>query len=93
DSSVARNTWRRYQPLTVLAGTTFKVTLAGSGDPDLYIRFGAQPTTATYHCASEGPTATETCSIAVPAGATQAHIGVYGYTAASFHLEASWVQP
>ncbi len=91
--SVARGAWRYYQPLPVLAGTTITVTLTGSGDPDLYLRFGAQPTTTQFQCASETPTATESCSITVPTGATQAYLGVYGYTAASYTLNASWVEP
>ncbi|HVK74452.1 MAG TPA: PPC domain-containing protein, partial [Kofleriaceae bacterium] len=91
--SVARGAWVRYQPLSVLAGSNLTVTLSGSGDPDLYIRFGSQPSTTTYSCASESPTATERCSITVPAGQSQAYIGVYGYSQASFSLNASWVAP
>jgi vibriolysin len=93
DYSVARGAWVHYNPLAVVAGSQVRVTLSGSGDPDLYIRFGSRPTTATYNCASYSPTATESCTVTVPAGQTQAYVGVYGYSAASYHLEADWVSP
>ena len=93
DYSVSQGSWVRYQPLTVLDGTTFTVTLSGSGDPDLYIRFDAQPTLNAFHCRSWSPTATELCSVTVPDGATRAYIGIYGYSSSSYHLEASWVEP
>ena len=93
DFSVARNAWANYNPIVVVPGSQFAVTLSGSGDPDLYIRFGARPSLSTYVCASESPTATESCTVTVPAGQTQAYIGVYGYSAATYHLEADWVAP
>jgi len=77
----------------VLAGSTLTVTTTGTGDPDLYIRFGAQPTTTSFHCRSWSSTATESCSITVPAGQSQAYIGVYGYSSATFTLNAKWVAP
>jgi serine protease len=91
--SVGSGQWVRYQPLSVLAGSKLTVTTTGTGDPDLYIRFGSQPTTTSFHCRSWSPTATESCSLTVPAGQSQAYIGVYGYSSATFTLTASWVQP
>jgi serine protease len=91
--SVARGSFVNYQPLSVLGGTTFDVQMSGSGDPDLYVRFGARPTLSTFHCRSWSNTATERCTITVPAGQTSAYISVYGYTAASYTISASWVEP
>ncbi len=48
--SVAKNGVVNYQPLTVLAGTVFKVAMTGTGDADLYVNFGSTPTTSTYVC-------------------------------------------
>lgn len=93
DYSVARGAWVRYQPITVLDGTTFEVTLSGSGDPDLYVRFDAQPTLTTFTCRSWSPTATERCTVTVPTGASQAYIGIYGYSASTYRLTATWVEP
>ena len=57
-------------------------TSGGSGDADLYVRFGSAPTTATYDCKSEGSTNAETCSVASPAAGTW-HVMLYGYAAYS----------
>jgi Zn-dependent metalloprotease len=47
------------------------VTSGGTGDADLYVRFNAAPTTATYDCRSIGGTNAETCNIAT------AQVGTY----------------
>ena len=39
------------------------VTSGGTGDADLYVRYGSAPTTSTYTCKSAGTTNAETCSI------------------------------
>jgi serine protease len=58
------------------------VTSGGSGDADLYVRFGAQPTTTSFTCKSEGPTNAETCNIATAQAGTY-HVLVRGYSAFS----------
>ena len=40
------------------------VTSGGTGDADLYVKFGAAPTTSSYDCKSDGSTNAETCNIA-----------------------------
>ena len=59
------------------------VTSGGTGDADLYVRFGAAPTTSTYDCRSinSGSNA-ETCSIATAQAGTY-YVMVYGYAAFS----------
>jgi serine protease len=91
--SVARNQWVQYQPLTVLAGTTFTVNMTGSGDPDLYVRWGSAPTTTSYNCRPylDGPN--ETCSLTVPSGQSRAYIGIRGYTAGSYTINVAWTAP
>jgi serine protease len=93
DGSVNKDIYLYLNPLNVLAGTEISVTMTGTGDADLYIQFGAQPTNTSFACASETETANEVCNVTVPAGQTQAHIGVLGFTDATFHLEGSWVSP
>lgn len=51
----------------------------GSGDADLYVRAGAQPTTSSYDCRPYVGGNTETCSFASPA-ATTYHIGIRAYS-------------
>lgn len=39
-------------------------TTGGSGDMDLYVKYGSKPTTTSADCKSEGSSSTETCNIA-----------------------------
>ena len=82
-----------YQPIAVLSGTRFNVSITGSGDADLYLRFGTQPTFSQYHCRPYLNGSNETCSVDVPTGQTAAYLMVHGYTAASYTLSASWIGP
>jgi serine protease len=91
--SVAQGAFVHYQALSVLAGTTVSVTMTGTGDPDLYLRFGAQPTTSQWTCRPYLDGASETCSLTVPAGQSQAFISVRGYTSATYSITANWTAP
>jgi len=59
--------------LDVPAGATNLkfVTSGGTGDADLYVKFGSAPTTSAYDCRSYGSTNAETCNI------TTAQVGKY----------------
>ncbi|MFS8063587.1 MAG: proprotein convertase P-domain-containing protein, partial [Luteimonas sp.] len=67
--------------LDVPAGATGLkfVTSGGTGDADLYVKFGSAPTTTSYTCKSEGGTTAETCSIAT-AQAGKYYVLIHGYT-------------
>jgi len=54
----------------------------GTGDADLYVKFGSQPSTTVNDCKSEGSTTAETCNIATAQAGTY-HVLVYGYSAFS----------
>lgn len=54
----------------------------GSGDADLYVRRGAEPTTATYDCRPYLNGNNESCSFASPQAGTW-HVMVRGYTSFS----------
>jgi Zn-dependent metalloprotease len=58
------------------------VTSGGTGDADLYAKFGSAPTTTSFDCKSEGSTNAETCSIATAQAGTY-HVLVKGYSAFS----------
>ena len=58
------------------------VTSGGTGDADLYAKFGSAPTTTVNDCKSEGGTTAETCSIATAQAGTY-YVLVKGYTAYS----------
>lgn len=70
--------------LSVPAGATNLVfsTTGGTGDADLYVRFGSAPTTTTYDCRSYKSGNAESCSIAAPQAGTW-HVLVRAYSAFS----------
>ncbi len=80
-------------PIGVRVGTTLTVTMTGSGDPDLYVRFNSAPTTSRFACRPylDGPT--ETCNLTVPSGATSFYVSVRGYTAATYSVTATYTAP
>lgn len=65
-------------------------TSGGSGDVDLYTRYGSAPTTASYDCRPYRNGNTESCSVATPQAGTY-YILLNGYAAYSgVSLKASW---
>jgi vibriolysin len=73
-----------YYSIAVPAGQSTLVveTSGGTGDADLYVRVGSNPTTTTYTCKSDGSTSTERCSLSAPAAGTY-YILLQGYSAYS----------
>jgi bacillolysin len=57
-------------------------TSGGTGDADLYVRYGSNPTTATYTCRSAGATSAESCTINNPSAGTY-YVMINAYTAIS----------
>jgi hypothetical protein len=57
-------------------------TSGGTGDADLYVRFGSAPTTATYDCGPVTSDNSEICSFPLPAAGTW-HVMVDGYASYS----------
>jgi len=74
--------------LPVTAGQNLTIAMSGTGDPDLYVKFGSAPTTGSYDCRPYETGPAETCTLTVPAGATQAFLSVAGYgtTPSAFKL-------
>lgn len=80
-----------YGPYEVAGGGSLRVVLTGgSGDPDLYVRFGDAPTTSTYTCRSWRVGALEECVVTAPAGGASAHVMIHGYEGGTFAMEATW---
>ena len=75
--------WLRYE-MEIPAGTSqLVVSLSGgSGDADLYLKQGSEPSRSSYDCRSWEDGNGETCTIDNPAAGTW-HIGLYGYKAFS----------
>lgn len=83
DISVSRRQWQ-YYTIDIPAGmsTLDFVMSGGTGDADLHIRQGSQPTLSQYDCRPYESGNNETCSFTNPAAGTW-HIGIYGYRASS----------
>lgn len=83
DISIARRSWQHYTVEVPAGMSNLTVnTSGGSGDADLYVRRGAQPTTTSYECRSDRSGNSESCSFNNPE-ATTWYISVYGYRAVS----------
>ncbi|WP_324291573.1 trypsin-like serine protease [Corallococcus sp. BB11-1] len=81
--SGASNSFVHYA-ITVPAGaTTLTVEQSGgTGDADLYVRQGSQPTTSAYNCRPYASGNAETCTLNNPAAGTW-YVSVRGYSAFS----------
>lgn len=81
--SGARRAWDHYT-IDIPAGmSSLTVTMSGgSGDADLYVREGAQPTTSSYDCRPYKSGNNETCTFTNP-NATTWYISLRGYSAYS----------
>ena len=71
----------RYWTITVPAGASNLVisTAGGTGDVDLYVRRGSQPTTSTYDCRPYRSGNAESCSFASPQAGTY-HVMLRAYS-------------
>ena len=89
--SGAKNS-KLYYTVAVPAGASNLsiTTSGGSGDEDLYVKFGSQPTTSSYDCRPYVTGNNETCSSASPSTGTY-YIMLNGYSSFSgVTLKASW---
>jgi secreted trypsin-like serine protease len=81
--SGATGTWQHFA-ITVPAGaSTLTVKqFNGTGDADLFVRAGSQPTATAYNCRPYLSGNTETCTISAPAAGTW-YVSINAYTAYS----------
>ena len=75
---------QQFWTINVPAGSSNLVikTSGGTGDADLYVRFGSAPTTSTYNCRPYLSGNAETCTFSTPQTGTY-HVMVRGYSAFS----------
>lgn len=75
--------WTRNTIVIPAGKTSLTVTISGgSGDADLYVRFGSQPTTTAYQCRPYKAGNAETCTITNPQAGTW-HVGLRAYSSFS----------
>ncbi|MDO6567938.1 S8 family serine peptidase [Alteromonas sp. 1_MG-2023] len=78
--SASRSNWNRYTWTIPEGVTTMTVQISGgSGDADLYMKFGSQPETNDFDCRPYANGNDEVCTFQAPATGTW-HIGIRAYT-------------
>jgi hypothetical protein len=80
NGSVQRDEWFHQPAITVEQGETVTVTMTGSGDADLYVAFGHEPSPTNWVCRPWLNGSTESCVATAPPSATQLFVSVNGYT-------------
>ena len=81
--SGSTSSWDRYTWDIPAGVSTMTIQISGgSGDADLYVRYGAEPTTSTYDCRPYKNGNAEVCTFTAPASGTW-HIGLRAYSAYS----------
>jgi len=87
---VLRDEEDTYQVTVGPDAKNIKVELTGTGDADLYTRFGSAPTTSDYDCRPYKASSSETCTHPIASGATL-EIMVRGYDPSStYELRVTW---
>jgi leucyl aminopeptidase len=82
--SVASGAWTCAYTLAVPSGAsnlTFNMS-GGTGDGDMYVKVGAEPTSASYDCRPYKSGNAESCTFATPSTGTY-YVKIHGYSAAS----------
>lgn len=87
---VRPNQLRSVATLAVRAGSTFGVSLTGSGNVDLLVRFGAAPTATEYDCRPNAVDSNERCELTVPEGGADAFISVTSASTARYQVDATY---
>lgn len=89
--SGSSGSWRHYTVDIPSGMSSFTIDMAGgSGDADMYVRRGSQPTTSNYDCRPYRWGNTESCSFNNPASGTW-YISVRGYSSYSgVGINAEW---
>lgn len=87
--SLVSGAWLELAPLSVVPGTTFSVTLTGTGDIDIYVSF-AGPPIMDADCASNSGGSEESCRLVVPPGAEAAYVAISAYEAGDYSARVVW---
>ena len=93
---VAQGDEVHYGPFKVASGTIFTAVMSGvasAGDPDLYVRFDAEPQLVIYDCRPFLFGAEEECAIDVPDDGRLAFVMVHGYSAGNYDLTVTHTPP
>lgn len=87
-TKVGVRAWKHFGPYSDV-GSGFTVAMTGTGDADLYVRKGAQPTDKLYDCRPYAGNSTENCAVD---GAGSFYVSVYGYRESEVRLSIRYVK-
>ncbi|WP_305852097.1 S8 family serine peptidase [Aliikangiella sp. G2MR2-5] len=89
--SASKGTWKHYTVEIPAGMSTLNVNISGgSGDADLYVKQGSQPTSSSFDCRPYKGGNSESCSFNNPQAGTW-HISIYAYSSYSgVNLNAEW---
>jgi microbial collagenase len=79
-ATAAARTWSYFDVTPQATGSLTITITGGTGDADLYVKAGSQPSSSAYDCRPYINGNEESCQITVPASNTY-HIGLYAYQA------------
>ncbi|MFO0676608.1 MAG: M57 family metalloprotease [Polyangiaceae bacterium] len=91
--SLAKNATRTFGPFAAVPGSVFDAVMSGTNDADLYVRFGAAPTTTSFDCRPYTSGSAEECHLDVPSTKPNVYVMVRGYTASTFSLSMEYSKP
>ncbi len=84
--NVAKGAWAHFGPFNTSTGAV-NVVLSGTGDGDLYVKKGAQPTASSYDCRPYKWGTAEDCSLQGPG---EVFVSVFGYEASDFEVSVTY---
>ncbi len=82
-------------PYEVAAGSFFEASIAGTGDVDLYVKRGAEPTKTAYDCRPFNQTSSEKCDKTTfnAAGPAKFYVGLYGTADGTVKVSLKYTKP
>ena len=88
EDKVSKNQWKHYGPYYFAKYGNLDIKMTGSGDADLYVKKGSQPSINDYDCRPYKTGSEESCGYRGNTVHNQKmYISVNGYTESSFKLE------
>lgn len=84
-TSVAKDQMKKYSTPTLAAGKYLFTITGNSGDADLYVKVGREPTKTSYDCRPYKNGSNESCEVTLAQSAA-IFVNVNGYSAASYKL-------
>lgn len=81
-AAVAKDEWKHFGPYATTVGS-ITVEMTGTGDADLYVRMGGQPTASVYDCRPYTGSSNESCTLSGPG---PLYVSVHGYAAGNVSI-------